>query len=188
MTSVRAEIHPLVWPLSTVAGVLLALCLSVGVRLETGYPPGVPPRPFARLLARPAPPFELEGMDGTRVSSSAMKGRDWLLFFTNSGCGACDAAYPALKKAVGHLPVVLVGIGDRQMLRAKRVQHEIPAVAAYDSLGTVARLYGVNNYPGALWIDPNGVVRRGAVGSQSIEQVMAAWKRDQKGGADDSQG
>ncbi len=178
MSSLRAEVNPLALPLSVVAGVLLALCISVVVRLETGYPPGVPPRPFAKMLDRPAPSFEIEGLDGGPVSTRTVSGSEWLLFFTNSRCGACDAAYPALKKVAGELPVIVVGIGDRQVLRDKLTQNEISAMVAYDSLRTVQRMYGVHNYPSALVIDAQGVVRQGAVGSKGVEQVMAARDHD----------
>ena len=183
MISLRAEVNPLVLPLSMVAGVLMALCIGVAVRMETGYPPGAPPLPFAKLLGKPAPSFELKSLDGMQVSSQTVSANsDWLLFFTNSGCGACDAAYPALKKVVGQLPVIVVGIGDRQVLRDKLAQNEISAVVAYDSLRTVQRIYGVNNYPSALLIDAQGVVRQGSVGSKSIEQVIATRYRDEEGG------
>ena len=172
MTSVRAEGNPLILLLSMVAGVLMALCIGVIVRLDTGYPPGVSPHPFAKLLDRPVPPFELEGIDGTLVSSSTVNGSDWLLFFTNTGCGACDAAYPVLKEAADQLPVVVIGIGDRYLLRDKLVQNEISAIVAYDSTQTVQQIYGVNNYPSSLLIDMEGLVRQGAVGTKSIEQIM----------------
>ena len=178
MTSVRAEANPLILLLSMVAGVLMALCIGVIVRLDTGYPPGVSPHPFAKFLNRPAPFFELEGLDGTLVSSSIVNGSDWLLFFTNTGCRACDAAYPALKKAADQLPVVVIGIGDRQLLRDKLVQNEISAIVAYDSTQTVQQIYGVNNYPSSLLIDMEGLVRKGAVGARSIEEIMTTRNRN----------
>jgi peroxiredoxin len=176
-------LNRLIGPLSAVAGILLALCIGVGARLEKGHPPGLPPKPFARLLGKPAPSFEVAGLDGVPVSLHSANGaRRWLLYFTNSGCGACDAAYPSLQKATQQLPVVVVGIGDRRQLVEKLAQHAIATATAYDSLGTVQQLYQVSAFPSALLIDQEGLVRQAAIGSQSIEQVLAAWAREEKGG------
>lgn len=189
MRASQVQVPPLVWPLAAVVGVLLALCIGVGARLETGYPPGVPPKPFARLLGQPAPAFVLTGLDGQPISPQAMRDQgEWLLFFTNAGCGACEAAYPALKRAAGYLPVLVVGIGDREVLTAKLAQHELAVPVAYDSLGQVGPLYQVHNYPSALLIDARGLVVRGAVGSLSIEQVLAGRPAAGQGGAGAAQG
>lgn len=178
-----SALNGLIGPLSVAAGVLLALCIGVGARLEKGHPPGLPPKPFAHLLGKPAPPFEVAGLDGVPVSLQRANGaRLWLLYFTNSGCGACDAAYPSLQKAIRQLPVVVVGLGDRRQLTEKLAQHAITAITGYDSLGTVQQLYQVTAFPSALLIDQEGLVRQAAIGSQSIEQVLAAQAREEKGG------
>lgn len=178
----RMEQNPLIGPLSVVAGVLLALCIGAGVRLEKGHPPGLSPKPFAHLLGKHALPFELPGLDGTIVSLKSGNGaRAWLLYFTDSGCGACDAAYPGLKEATGRLPVVVVGTGSREQLTAKLAQHALTATVGYDSLRAVQQLYRVTAFPSALLLDQEGVVRQAATGSQSIEQVLAAQARQEKG-------
>ena len=117
MEATGDKMNPMILPLSVVAGMLVALCIGIGVRLETGAPPGLIPKPFAHLLGKPAPAFELDGTNGDPVSlQSANDAEAWLLFFTDTGCGACKAAYPSLKRAADLLPVVVVGIGDRQQL------------------------------------------------------------------------
>ena len=37
--------------------------------------------------------------------------------------------------------------------------------------------YGVPAYPSVLLIDPQGVVRKGAVGTQGLEQLLAVPER-----------
>ena len=64
MEAVGDKVNPMTLPVSVVTGVLLALCISIGVRLETGAPPGLIPKAFAHLLGRPAPAFELSGPSG----------------------------------------------------------------------------------------------------------------------------
>lgn len=186
MSKARAEVKGNAWAplLSAVVGVMLAWGIGAGVRLDRGYPPGAPPKPFARLLGKPALAFELPGLDGTTVSMASVNSAEvWLLYFTDSGCGACDAAYPSLKAAASQVPVIVVGMGDRQQLAAKLAQHQIVVPLGYDSLRTVGQLYSVPGFPSALLIDQQGVVRQAAVGGKSIEQVMAARERAGKGDA-----
>ena len=177
-----AKMNPMMLPLSVVAGVLVALCIGIGVRLETGAPPGLIPTPFAHLLGKPAPAFELDGTHGEPVSLRSADGADaWLLFFTDTGCGACKAAYPSLKRAADQLPVVVVGIGDRQQLESRL--GPVAVAVGYDSLHTVQERYQVRGLPSALLIDKQGVVQQAATGSKSVDQVLAAWNGHKQGGA-----
>lgn len=169
--------------LSAVTGVLLALGIGIGVRLEKGYPPGLPPKPFAHLVGKPAPSFEVEGLDSRPVSLQSANGADsWLLFFTDSGCKACDATYSSLEQAARRLPVVIIGVGDRQLLKNKLTQHNITVVVGYDSLQVVKQAYQVNGFPSVLLIDKQGIVRRAEVGSKSIEEIMGVWDQKRQGG------
>ena len=177
-----AKMNPMMLPLSVVAGVLVALCIGIGVRLETGAPPGLLPTPFAHLLGKQAPAFELDGTNGELVSLQSAKAADaWLLFFTDTGCGACKAAYPSLKRAADQLPVVVVGIGDRQQLETRL--GNVAVAVGYDSLHTVQERYQVRGLPSALLIDKQGVVQQAATGSKSVDQVLAAWDGHKPGGA-----
>lgn len=170
-----------VFPLSLVAGVLLALCISVGVRLDNGRPPGLPFKPYAHLLHKPAPFFELEGLEGGRVSSQK-RTETWLLYFTESGNQACDDAYPTLKKVAQHLPVVVVGMGHRTQLSDKMAHHGIAATVGYDSLHAVPPLYQAEVFPSAMLIDPEGIVRQAAIGSNGIERIVMDFAVKEKGG------
>ena len=173
---------PMVMPLSVAGGLLGALCISLAVRLETGYPPGIVPEPFAHLLGQPAPGFEITGLRDDLVSlhtlTSAAKdeGEPGLLFFTNSACSACDATYPALGKAATQLPVLVVGVGAEKNLRTKLAQHEIAASAGFDAGAGVGESYGVQGHPSALLIDSDGVVLTAAIGVQSVDRILEEWQ------------
>ena len=105
------QTNPLIPPLAAAAALLAALCIGIGARLETGGPPGLPPEPFAHLLGRQAPDFALPGLDGETVSlASAREAEAWLLYFTDAGCGACEAAWPAVEEAAGVRTVSLDGL------------------------------------------------------------------------------
>jgi peroxiredoxin len=176
--------NPLVGPLSLLVGLFLALCIGVGVRLQNGHPPGLPPNPFAHLLDRSAPSFQLEGLEGEPVSleRNGAKGAQ-VLFFTDSGCRACDATYGALAEAARQVPVLIVGVGDRQQLKDKLAQNKIGAPAGFDSLRTTWALYGIRGTPTTLLIDAQGVVRRAGLGTQGVREVMAAWNEASKKGS-----
>ena len=54
-------------------GLLVALCISVGVRLVSGHPPGIPVNPLAELIGKPMPDFEVASLNGDhQISSDAM--------------------------------------------------------------------------------------------------------------------
>ncbi len=165
---------------SAAVGLLLALCIGIGARLETGAPPGLPPKPFAHLLGRQAPDFTLPGLGGATVSLASARGADaWLLYFTDAACGACKAAYPAVAKAAEVLPIVAVAAGDPDLVQAHI--GEVTLAIGHDQGQAVHRLYDVRGVPSALLIDRRGVVRHAATGSRSITEVLAAWNESEGG-------
>ena len=174
----HGRVPPRVFGAALVSGVLLASLVAVAARLETGYPPGITPPPFARLIGQPAPAFTLDGLQGAAVSSDhAPQGRSWLLFFAEASCQACDATYPALAQASERYPVVVVGAGDREILQEKLAPHGLASATGHDSLWEVNQAYGVPGYPSVLLIDPQGGVRKGAVGTESVDRVLTPPER-----------
>ena len=172
--------NPLIKPLSAAAGLLVALCIGIGARLETGAPPGLPLKPFAHLLGRQAPDFTLPGLGGDTVSlASAREADAWVLYFTDAVCGACKAAYPAVKAAAGVLPIVAVATGDPDLVQTHI--GEAAFAIGHDQEQSVHRLYDVRGVPSALLIDRGGVVRHAATGSRSITEVLAAWNESEGG-------
>lgn len=163
-------------------GILLSLCIGVIARLDTGVPPGITPRPYAHLIGHPAPSVNVPGLSGSSVSSDSMAGRGpWLLFFTQSGCGACDATYDALRQATQQLPVLVIGVGSREALTEKLTQHKVVALAGFDSLGIVSDLYRVHSFPSAILVDQTGMVDDAKVGTRCLEQVLTTWQRNTGG-------
>ena len=174
-----SRVPPRVFGTALASGLLLAALVAVAARLETGYPPGITPPPFARLIGQPAPSFSLDGLQGPTVSSDhAPAGRSWLLFFAEASCQACDATYSALARASDRYSVIVVGVGDRVVLQEKLAPHGLLSVAGHDSRREVNQAYGVPGYPSVLLIDPQGVVRKGAVGTQGLEQVLGPERKD----------
>ncbi len=177
------ETNSAIFLLSLVAGVLLALCIGMGVRLNKERFQSQHLHYYRHLLGKPAPSFETEGLNGGRVSFQT-GAETWLLYFTDSGSEACDAAYPTLKKVaqhVPHIPIIIVGLGDRTQLSNKMAQYGIEATVGYDSLRSVPPLYQVDVFPSALLIDPKGIVRQATIGSNGIERIAMDLVQKEKG-------
>ena len=64
----RERVARMVLVLSALCGVLMAVCISLMVRLDSGYPPALKAQPFAALLEMPAPGLSLPGLDGETVT------------------------------------------------------------------------------------------------------------------------
>lgn len=178
--SKNIETNSAVFPLSLAAGILLALCIGVGVRLNKERLPSQHFHYYDHLLDKPAPSFEIEGLNGGRVSSQK-DAKAWLLYFTDSGSEVCDAAYPTLKKVAQYVPVTVVGLGDRTQLSDKMAQHGITAMVGYDSLRSVPPLYQADVFPSAMLIDSEGIVRQAAIGSNGIERIVIDFVQKEKG-------
>ncbi len=174
----NGDVPPSVFATALGSGILLAALVAFAARYDTGFPPGVTPAPFARLIGQPAPAFALDGLQGGTVSSDdAPAGRSWLLFFADATCPACDATYPALALASEQVPVVVVGVGEGSVLNEKLVPYGLASEAGHDRLREVNQAYGVPGYPSVLLIDSQGVVRKGAVGSRDLERMLAPVER-----------
>ena len=73
--------------------------------------------------------------------------------------------------------MIVVGAGDPSVLQEKLAPYGLVPAAGHDRLWEVNQTYGVTGYPSVLFIDPQGVVRQGAVGSQGLAQVLAPPER-----------
>ena len=156
-------------------GLLVALCLSVGIRLVVGHPPGIPANPLADLIGKPVPDFEINSLDGDhRISSDAMGDSPYILYFTASDCRGCDATYPLLKIASASLPAFVIGVGHQQTLAKKLKNHEIIATVGFDSSRAVLKTCGISGVPTALLVNEEGVVREAAMGKPNIARMFAS--------------
>lgn len=170
-----------VFALCLVTGTLMALSVGAGVRLYHGHAPGVTPRPYAELLGRKMPVMELPGLSGGTVSlPSDEHGTRHVLYFTDSGCKACDRAYPLLGAwPFQEVPVLVVAMGLRDSVRVKLERNDIAMATAFDSTRRAATAYGVHAFPSALLLDEDGRVLAGAFGSAAltvIREALAAGK------------
>ncbi len=136
----------------------------------------------------PAPGLSLPGLNGETLTlphpgapGPGERPVSSLIFFTDTGCRACDATYPSVRQAAEKLPVFIVGAGSRAELKRKLADHEIAAFTGYDSLLSVGRAYGVDRVPSALLVDGGGIIKAGESGAGCIERVLARLRVLEKG-------
>ena len=154
-------------------GILLALCISVGIRL-VGSPPGILENPLAYLVGMQVPLFKIDGLAGDSVSPELITDSPYILYFTDSNCRACDATYPSLKKATATLPALIVGLGHREDLASKLKAQDISAPVGYDSTRAVLKTLGISGLPSALLVDKNGIIRQASMGRLSIDRMFSS--------------
>ena len=155
-------------------GLLVALCISVGIRL-VGHAPGIPVNPLAELIGKPVPDFEVASLNEDRqISSDAMGDSPYILYFTASDCRGCDETYPVLKAASTSLPAFVIGVGNQQTLAKKLKNYEIVATVGFDSSRAVLKTCGIIGVPTALLVNNEGIVREAAMGKLDIASMFAS--------------
>lgn len=122
--------------------------------LEQAPAKGVP-------VGQPAPAFELPDLDGEPVTLASLvaAGRPTLLFFTDPGCGPCNAMAPRLgewqREHAERLGTAVITRGSVENNRAKLAEHGIERMLVQADR-EVAQLYDAVATPSAVAIDANG--------------------------------
>jgi peroxiredoxin len=121
--------------------------------------------------AAPAPAFELQSLDGRRVSLEEFRGRRVLVHFFATWCGVCKLELPSLRS----LHSGLEGEGDAVLLAVVEDSDDIEAVRRFARehelrypilLGTapVIAAYRVGAYPTNYYLRPDGSISSSSVG------------------------
>ena len=126
----------------------------------------------------PAPSFELESIDGGRVSFESLRepGNPVLLLFTSPTCGPCSVLMPTIaewqREHSGELTVALVSDGDPDAIRAEASEYELVNVLVDESLSTY-EAYEANGTPSAVLVGDDGTVATWlAAGNDWIESIV----------------
>lgn len=123
------------------------------------------------IIGRPAAPFDLERLDGGRLSLAELRGSAVVLNFWASWCIPCREEAPLLTAAdvtYGPRGVVLIGVvyqdsaeNARDFMR--RYGQTYPGLL--DPSGRTAIDYAVFGIPETFFIDASGIVRSRQVGA-----------------------
>lgn len=127
-------------------------------------------------VGRPAPDFELTGLDGRTVRLSELRGKTVLLDFWATWCGACRSALPGIEllhrqfKDKG-LAVLAISSEEAGTQRGFLEKNRYTLAALHDAGEHVAGRYGVAAYPTTVLIGPTGNILWRRVGSEGEEEI-----------------
>ncbi|MGH2462439.1 MAG: redoxin domain-containing protein [Candidatus Limnocylindria bacterium] len=146
------------WLLVPVLVVPLTLLLGYGFSRD---PQALP----AALLDKPAPSFDLVGIDGRSVASESLRGRPVVINFWASWCLECTREHPVLMD--GHRrygdEVAFIGVLYQDRVEDARAYLAINGDSGYPNLidpeGRLALEFGVTGVPETFFLDADGVVR-----------------------------
>jgi peroxiredoxin/uncharacterized membrane protein YphA (DoxX/SURF4 family) len=169
----------------SLAVVAIAVALAVLGRRGTTLITGVPTeaemaarRPTAPPVGSAAPSFSLARPSGGTVALSDLlaRGRRVLLVFFSPSCGPCVRIAPELARwqrdFADTLTVTVLSSGAPESVLERATKYEITEVLV-DERGEVAKSYGSRGTPGAILIDPNGVVASAhASGDREINDLL----------------
>jgi thiol-disulfide isomerase/thioredoxin len=167
-----------IWQLLVSHGDVLRRLRDMEVVGSGGATPIAVPVHLGLPLGKPAPTFELTGLDGHHVRSSGLLGAGvpTLVLFTDPACGPCHELRPDLETwqhaMEGQLDVLLVSRGDLEANRADAssalasrtfVQHRDEVADAFRATGT----------PSAVIVDGDGMIGSGVVaGATAIRSLV----------------
>jgi thiol-disulfide isomerase/thioredoxin len=158
------------WALVAIVGVSSRPAVAQSTDLEPG---------------RLAPPFDLAGLDGGRVTLTEFRGRPVVINFWATWCTPCRVEMPMLIEAWQEnrgqpLEIVAVNLTDQE--RGKDVrrfveQLKLPFYVALDQRGRVRERYGLVSLPTTVFVDSAGTVRAvhaGPLSEHNLAEGLAA--------------
>lgn len=130
----------------------------------------------AVLEARPAPHFDLLGLQGQQAALSDYRGEVVYLNFWGEYCVTCRAEMPSLQAfATEHaqdVTVLTVSLDDDPNLTRAYLDETFPNGAAFDTLmdpgGSIAGTYGTTAVPETYVINRDGVIVAWLIGEQDF--------------------
>lgn len=166
---------------------LLGIIAALGMALANSNSGVVtPPTPLPvapqqlSLIDKPAPNFELEGLDGQRYRLSSYRGRVVFVNFWATWCEPCRRELPAFEQfaaaqgADGAI-ILAVNVGETpEQIAAFFEQHDVEAVSVLlDDTLDVYGAYGIERLPTTFVLDPAGTVRYKHLGEITITDLEA---------------
>ena len=152
--------------------VFVVLAGYFALALRPGYDPQRLP---SAMIDKPAPAFDLAGLNGGSVSLTALKGGPVLINFFASWCVPCREEQPVLMRLArqDHVPLYGIAYKDRaQDTRRLLAEFGDPyRQIGVDSDGAVGLNFGVYGVPETYVLDGTGHIRKRFVGPLTAGQV-----------------
>lgn len=129
-----------------------------------------------------APDFELPTLDGKSVRLSALRGKPILLNFWASWCPPCRKEMPDLQEFFANYGDRIHVIGINWNDQAETVQeflkqYGITYLNLLDTNGKIFVRYGLTGLPTSFFLDEEGIIRGKWLGSMSVADMVAAFKK-----------
>lgn len=128
-------------------------------------------------VGQAAPNFQLETIDGERVSLQDYRGHPVLINFWAIWCGPCKEEMPVIQDRFSrHYPgLVVLAIEEGDSLNILRDYVDAANLTFLVLMGddAIARSYNIFSYPTSYFVDAEGVVRSVVVGSMSSVDLDA---------------
>ncbi len=130
-------------------------------------------------VGQPIMPFEVTGIDGSKISPDKYKGKVLLIDFWATWCGPCVAEMPTVKKVYSKYKddgFEIVGISldrDRKALDAYLKQNKIPWPQYFDGKywqNDIAMRYSVSSIPATFLVDRDGNIRYKSLRGNQLER------------------
>jgi len=123
-------------------------------------------------VGTPAPGFQLQQLDGSRISLEDYHGRKVLLVFSDPVCEPCNRLAPRLERLHRRskdIQVLMISRGGPEANRKKAAEYGLTFPIALQNRWEISRAYGIFATPIAYLIDEMGVIVSDvAVGSEAI--------------------
>ncbi len=110
------------------------------------------------------PDFDLEAVDGGRITDESLRGKLVIVDFWATWCGPCMAAMPHMKELYAEYKdqgVEVLGISldrDMETLRNTIAEHELAWLHHYDKSREMSKKWGVSGIPTVFILSPEGEV------------------------------
>ncbi|MDZ7263824.1 MAG: peroxiredoxin family protein [candidate division KSB1 bacterium] len=132
----------------------------------------------------PGFPFEIELINGTKISVKDSMDTNILLIFFSVNCSACSLEIP-LWRQLYHLPereFKILGIcrDDLEKTSAHAKKYELPFTIGIDADRKIFEKYNVRTIPQKIFLDRNGIIRYVERGTNlsllKSGQLLDLWK------------